>query len=246
MANPILFLPGTGLPEEFYFPLRRALEGYGHVVTWKYRHKESMVEACRRLGGASALFENLRSEVCFGPRSVQTSLLGLNPDDGISYWYERSQHRPGESAESLWQKTILVGHSQGAGHALLLSKKHRLGGVLMIAGPADSSDGELASWTNTNFQTPAEKKLLMIHQQDAGYRAVIAHAEQCGLRQWQLNNGAPSDVRGLALIDRESVPTLTAHGCLAGSQTWNGPPKRRGTFERVLSQAFALWHQERN
>ena len=55
----------------------------------------------------------------------------------------------------------------------------------MIAGPATAAGNLLHG--KHKFSTPAEK-IVNDSQQDAGYRAVIAHAEQCGLRQWQLSN----------------------------------------------------------
>ena len=246
MPTSILFLPGTGLPEEFYSPLLALLGKHGDVQSWQYRHQESMVEACRRLGGSADLFETLRSEVCFGQNPQQVSTLGLKPSDGICTWYEQRGGLEGESAQSLWSRTIVVGHSQGAGHALMISQKRSLAGALMIAGPADSLHGTLAPWTRRGFQTAAKKRLLMVHKQDAGYRAVAAHAEACGLRRWDVDGEPPSEIGGLALVDTETMPALAAHGCLAGAQTWNGPPKRRKLFDRVLSQAFAQWRHQSN
>lgn len=240
----ILFLPGTGLSEDFYSPLLKSLEKHGSVTKWRYRHKESMVEACRRLGGSADFFKALRSEVCFGPSNTQVSLLGLKPSDGISAWHETSNDLQTESAESLWRRTVVVGHSQGAGHALMISKKQSLAGVLMIAGPADCSHGELAPWTKEEFQTPTHKRLLMVHTQDASHRAVTAHAEVIGLRRWELHDEQPREIGGLALVDTERVPALTAHGCLAGAQTWADGTKRQPLFAELLSRAFEQWHEE--
>lgn len=204
------------------------------------------MEACRRLGGSPELFTSLRSEVCFGPSSSSDSLLGLKPTEGISYWYERLNGLKEEPAESLWRRTIVVGHSQGAGHAMLISQKHSLAGVLMIAGPADGSQGELASWTKEEFQTPVRKRLLMVHAQDGGYRAVAAHAEASGLRHCQIQDGLPDDLGGLALVDKETMPPLSAHGCLAGSQTWATNTRRQALFNRLLKQVINQWRSAGN
>ena len=246
MANPILFLPGTGIPEEFYSPLVRCLGKHGDVVTWEYRHCETMVGACRRLGGNARIFESLRSEVCFGPSDAETSLLGLSQSDSICSWYENLNHLAAESNESLWKKTIVVGHSQGAGHALMISQKKMISGVLMISGPADSANGKLAPWTKKESRTPAEKKLLMVHAQDAGKESVLAHAQVSGLRQWELSNEPPNEIKGLALIDSQSVPVLTAHGCLAGGQTWGEDSDRKFLYREILDQAFKRWLSQEN
>ena len=244
MPTSILFLPGTWLPEEFYSPLLALLGKHGDVQNWRYRHQESMVEACRRLGGSADLFETLRSEVCFGPSPQQASKLGLKPSDGISTWYEQHGGLEGESAQSLWSRTIVVGHSQGAGHALMISQKRSLAGALMIAGPADSLHGTLAPWTRRGFQTAAKKRLLMVHKQDAGYRAVAAHAEACGLRRWDVDGEPPSEIGGLALVDTETMPALAAHGCLAGAKTWAATSERQSRFHQLLNRAFELWQQQ--
>ena len=244
MPNSILFLPGTGLPETFYSPLLAALNKHGAVRSWRYRHQESMVEACRRLRGKADLFESLRREVCFGPSPQKGSELSLKPSDGICTWFESEGGLESESPESLWKRTVVVGHSQGAGHALLISQKRSLAGALMIAGPADSLHGSLASWTGRDFQTPPERRLLMVHAQDAGYRAVAAHAEVCGLHLRELDHELPRDVGGLALVDTETVPALSAHGCLAGPQTWAAArPERKTLFVQLLFRAFEQWHQ---
>lgn len=244
MPTSILFLPGTGLPEEFYSPLLALLGKFGGVRSWQYRHQESMVEACRRLGGSADLFETLRSEICFGPSPQQASKLGLTPSDGISSWYERHAGLEGETAESLWSRTIVVGHSQGAGHALMISQKRSLAGALMIAGPADSLHGRLAPWTQKGFQTPAKKRLLMVHAQDAGYQAVAAHAEASGLRRLDMNGKQPNEIGGLALVDTATVPALSAHGCLAGGQTWATTPARQAFFRQLLLTTFERWQSQ--
>ena len=243
MPTSILFLPGTGLSEEFYSPLLALLGRHGGVLSFRYRHQESMVEACRRLAGSADLFETLRSEVCYGPKPQTVSELGLKPSDGISTWYEQHGGLEGESAESLWRRTIVVGHSQGAGHALMISQNRSLAGALMIAGPADSLHGTLAPWTQRSFQTPTQKRLLMVHKQDAGYRPVAAHAEASGLRRWDLLGEPPSEIGGLALVDTEPMPAFAAHGCLAGAQTWAATPKRQALFRQLLVRAFELWQR---
>jgi hypothetical protein len=232
----ILFLPGTGLADQFYDPLLAILSQHGHVHRWHYHHNETILEACKRLGGGADLFEALRREVCFGPLDGQPPMLG-----GISDWYEGLAE--GETTQELWRRTVVVGHSQGAGHTLLISQQRALAGAVMIAGPADAAAGQPAPWTRGSFQTPASRRLLLVHAQDAGCPAVLAHAESCGLRLREWHEALPHETGGLALLDTEKVPGLSAHGCLAGGQTWAGEGPRPERYRALLSRHFQRWRQ---
>lgn len=239
VSTSILFLPGTGLPEQFYAPLLAILNQHGRVHHWRYRHHESILEAGRRLGGGGELFETLRREVCFGPEDGQRARLGTEPGGGISQWYEGLAD--GESNDELWQRTVVVGHSQGAGHALMLSQHRSLAGAVMIAGPADAWDGQPALWTRQAFRTEPSRHLLMVHAQDAGCRAVLAHAEACGLDVHEDTKAWPEEVGGIALLDTEAVGGFAAHGCLAGGQTWAGEGRRQERYRALLSRHFQRW-----
>lgn len=241
MPNFILFLPGTGMPDQFYAPLLAFLHEQGIVHQWRYRHGESIVEACKRLGGGADLFATLRREVCFGPSDVRGSRLGLHPDDAISTWYEGLADR--ETPKEFWHRTVVIGHSQGAGHALLLSMEKSLAGAIMIAGPADAAAGQPAPWTRGPFQTPPSRRLVLVHAQDAGCRAILAHSEACGLRIHERKQGMSIETGGLALLDTEPVPGLSAHGCLAGSQTWAEEGRRQNDYRSLLSRHFNQWQR---
>ncbi len=239
MAPSVLFLPGTGLANVFYAPLLAVLKQYGHVHQWRYRHQESMLEACKRLGGGAELFAGLRQEVCFGPSDGQSPQLDIQAGGSISEWYEGQGL--GEKSQELWQRTIIVGHSQGAGHALLISQQRPVAGAIMIAGPADASAGELAAWTQQPFITPPARRLMLVHAQDAGCRMVLAHAEACGLSILEWKEAMPQATGGLALLDTEPVPALSAHGCLAGGQTWAVQGPRRESYCELLRRHAQQW-----
>lgn len=66
-----------------------------------------------------------------------------------------------------WDRTIIAGHSQGAGHAAYLSKLHTLKGVIMFAGPQDRfEDGRSVNWIVMDSKTPASRYYSFIHQRD--------------------------------------------------------------------------------
>lgn len=243
MLKPIsiLFLPGTDLSDLFYAPLLSALNTHGRVHRWRYRHHESMMAACKRHNGSANLYEDLRLEVCFGKSIEQPSLLGLEFTDSINYWYEslRGVMTPLDH----WKRTIVVGHSQGAGHALFISQKRPVAGVVMIAGPADTTKGKLAPWSSQPSLTPTSRQLLMVHAQDGGCRAVLAHANACGLELKMLKNKLPPKVGGLALLDTKAVPPLSAHGCLAGADRWSTGIANNEGLQEILKRHIHQWRK---
>jgi hypothetical protein len=241
MLKPIriLFLPGTDLSDLFYAPLLSTLKTYGSVHQWKYRHHESMMAACKRHNGSAELFEELRHEVCFGRSHAGPSLLGLQATDSICHYYENTMgDRP---PLDLWKQTIVVGHSQGAGHALLLSQQRKLAGAIMIAGPADAYKGELSPWTQKVFQTPSSRRLMLIHIKDAGNQAAQAHAKASGLQIQRQDTDSLQQVGAMAIVETEAVTAFSAHGCLAGEQTWGHKSPWKSKYNQLLKSHIETW-----
>lgn len=61
-----------------------------------------------------------------------------------------------------WRKIVVVGHSQGSGHAAYLGKIHPLRGVIMLAGPQD----EGARWLSLPGQTDPLSYVGFLHEKD--------------------------------------------------------------------------------
>lgn len=61
-----------------------------------------------------------------------------------------------------WSKMVVVGHSQGSGHAAYLGKIHPLRGVIMLAGPQD----EGARWLARPGQTDPLNYVGLLHEKD--------------------------------------------------------------------------------
>ena len=199
-----------------------------------------MVEACRRTGWSADRFGPLRSEVCFGSTDLNQAAFGLSQDKSICSWYE-DQAQTNPHVDHWWNTTVIVGHSQGAGHALMLSQHLAVAGVIMIAGPADAANGELASWTSAASRTPNKKRLLLVHQQDGACREVLAHARQLDLSIKDVSQHQQGKIGGLAFVDTEIVPALSAHGCLAGRQTWSVESERTRRIKQLVHDHFIQW-----
>ncbi len=65
-----------------------------------------------------------------------------------------------------WSKVILMGHSQGAGHAAYLSKFVAVKRLVLFAGPQDAHANEVASWTHLPGKTPPEHIFAFLHAKD--------------------------------------------------------------------------------
>lgn len=66
----------------------------------------------------------------------------------------------------VWNKIVVVGHSQGSGHAGYLAKKHPMQGVILLAGPQDTTDAGPASWLSAPSATDPKKYLAFLHKND--------------------------------------------------------------------------------
>ena len=65
-----------------------------------------------------------------------------------------------------WDKIVVVGHSQGSGHAGYLAKKHPMQGVILLAGPQDTTDAGPASWLSAPSATDPDNYLAFLHKDD--------------------------------------------------------------------------------
>lgn len=239
MPLTLLFLPGTGLPDEFYAPLQSYLRRFGKVDQHRYQHSESMAAACKRLGAEADLFSPLRHEVCCGPISEERSLLGLKVSDAIVTQHE-TKHR-GECVKALWRRTVVVGHSQGAGHALMLSQIHQLAGAIMVAGPADASRGRLAAWTRASYKTPLNRRMVLVHEKDGGSEAVVAHAKAGGMKVYERHEALQIKTGGYTILEKGPIPPLAAHGSLAGALTWAKQSVMYADYSELLSRQLVEW-----
>jgi hypothetical protein len=64
-----------------------------------------------------------------------------------------------------WERIIVSGHSQGAGHAAFISTQRRVARVVMFGGGPDRSAGQLASWVAPGA-TPGSRYFGFVHVDD--------------------------------------------------------------------------------
>lgn len=107
-----------------------------------------------------------------------------------------------DSGGIVWRRVVVAGHSQGAGHALYLSKSYELSGALLLAGPGDFvKDFGTAPWVFDPQTTPAERLLGLTHLQDPGTPGFFTNQRIVGMEAF----GPIQNVDGLA------TPQITSH-----------------------------------
>jgi len=126
----------------------------------------------------SACFYGFRQEIVFGTpvsekvtvdsancivRRLGLFLRWLAANDPAGGWGAYLQ-----DGEPRWERIVVAGHSQGAGHAAYLGKKFPLAGVLMLSGPQDYMKpySRPAPWQGLPGKTPAERQFAFLNLQD--------------------------------------------------------------------------------
>lgn len=159
----LVSLGGTGSrPEDLEaFDLQAAEMGY-RVIALDYPNSV-ISTACRESKQPDA-FDHFRAEIVQGkPESELVEVDRAHSIEGRleSVLGELSAADPSWKAFD-WSKTVVVGHSQGSGHAAYLGKLHPLQAVIMLAGPQDNGAG----WLRQPGQTPGVNYLSFLHRQD--------------------------------------------------------------------------------
>lgn len=87
-----------------------------------------------------------------------------------------AEHHPGEGWQQYllpdgainWSKLILIGQSQGGGHALFMAMEHPVERVLMFGAPKDFSKfhHEPAAWYRRPSATPLNRLFCYVHSED--------------------------------------------------------------------------------
>ena len=113
--------------------------------------------ACRESKQPDA-FDCFRAEVVQGkPASELVQVDRANSIEGrIQSALAQLQWSPD------WNKIVVVGHSQGSGHAAYLGKLHPLRGVIMLAGPQDAG----ARWLSLPGSTDPLNYVGLLHAKD--------------------------------------------------------------------------------
>ncbi|MBV7533125.1 hypothetical protein [Chitinophaga sp. sic0106] len=171
-----IMIPGTnGKAADFRrFDSSFAAMGY-FVITPDYMNK--VVTTVCSVSEDSTCFNNFREEIMFGtPVSdkvqvdsanslVQriTTLLNFLAKQQPKQWAQFVSN-----GKPRWDRIIVGGHSQGAGHAAYFGKRFPMAGVLLFSGPQDylQQFRQPAGWQLQPGKTPVSRIYALLHLQD--------------------------------------------------------------------------------
>lgn len=192
-----LYLPGTTASPQAYTQLieRSAALGY-HAIGLSYVNELAVNAVCSGMG-ASGCHEFVRREVILG---VDLSpLVDVDLDNSIFNRLDRLlAHLEGifpnegwdtyrdPSGQIRWDRVVVSGHSQGAGHAAFIGKLERVARVVLFAGT------EPAPWTSSGtFATPAADYYGFVHAMEPFFTGFQMSWDNLGIP------GAPTFVDGV-------------------------------------------------
>jgi len=191
----LLFIGGTfSAPKNYRLICDHAATLGFHVISLSYPNNV----AAAPLGPSAdpLIFDNYREEVCFGTEGsavVDVDVLNsihsrtinllqyLSVNNSDQDW---GQYLIGAN-EPNWEKIIVAGHSQGAGHACYLGKKNEVDRVVMFSGPNDYSSfySESANWLRESGATALERQFALLHEADeiVSFENQVANLRGLGL-----------------------------------------------------------------
>lgn len=173
-----VFLPGTGgIPESYRLILRvGAANGY-HTIGINYPNEEAVGVLCANSDDPNCYWD-VRREVITG--SDSTRLVNVNgPNsivtrltEAIAYLQQTypnegwGQYLAGDAID--WSKINIAGHSQGGGHAGVMTKLYAMNRACYFASPPDFSlfFNAPATWTGRPNATAVSRQYGFTHLQD--------------------------------------------------------------------------------
>ena len=187
-----VFLPSSRVPPSTgdVFQAEAARLGY-HVIGLSYPNNPGLVSFCPSAPDPDACYEATRLEVITGEdlspfvtvsvaNSIENRLTRLLQHLAIT--------RPGDGwdrflsgGEPKWDHIAIGGHSQGAGHAVMIAKLRRVDRVVMLSGVTDAIGGVPVSWIGPGA-TPPSRFYGLVHLQDNQFRpGVLANWAALGM-----------------------------------------------------------------
>ncbi len=174
----LLFIGGTGSKAINYDAILSfaAEKGY-HVIGLSYLNFVSAMDVASLPD--SLAFDKYRQEICFGtPLSDTVHVDSLNSivtraTKLIKYLAEKFPTENWEeflidSTKINWEKLVIAGHSQGAGHSCYISKFKRVHKAIMFSGPNDFSTfyNKPANWLSKKGVTKTENLFAYLSAND--------------------------------------------------------------------------------
>lgn len=211
-----LFLPGSFRRSEDYRWLTGQLSEICDYYTINYPLQSSVAKLNQEFFQSDSLLR-VRREIIYGSRPGLDSRLSIGDDESIlgSFLSQVRKRNPtAGTIDEILSNTLIIGHSQGAGHAALISLEFDLRGTLLIAGPSDSYQGVPSAWTKLEARTPPKRCKMYVHVEDRHARFSLHHAMMLGLKKTCILTELtdPQEVVAAEIvIDTRAMPPLKSH-----------------------------------
>jgi hypothetical protein len=175
-----VFLPGTGgTPAQFpAFLQHGSTRGY-NVIGLSYSNDQSVTVMCNSAKRNADCAGEVRDEILTGRDA--SNLISISNADSIegrltALLRYLHHHRPrdgwgqfiSEQGAVAWDKIVVSGNSQGAGHAAYMAKTRRVHRVGVYAGPSDwvNETNSPVNWYHLPSLTPASVYFGFVHSPD--------------------------------------------------------------------------------
>ncbi|MFP5439475.1 MAG: T9SS type A sorting domain-containing protein [Bacteroidia bacterium] len=227
-----LFFPGTGgVPYAYRQILKRAANLGYHAIGLTYPNDIAINELCSGTTDITC-HGRARLEVFDGTdrhpditvdqnnciqRRTQKLLQYLATHYPTENW---AQYMDGNTIQ--WNNIIVSGHSQGGGHAGIISKLYEVDRVVMFAATDwVTAQARTAEWISWDGPTPAERYYGFVHRDDEMVNFLI---EQLTWQDYSMDSfGA------LTLVDTAIPPYGNSHMLYTGHIPDNDPTKFHGS-----------------
>lgn len=173
----VLMIEGTGAPalgcRKFDSTLARM--GY-YTISLDYPN-DVITTVCSD-SPDSTCFDGFRQEILFGTAvsekvKVDSANCIVNRFTVFLRWLVANNPGAGwdaflQDGQPRWERIIVAGHSQGAGHAAYLGKVFPVAGVVMLSGPQDylKAFSRPAPWQGLPGKTPADRQYAFLNLRD--------------------------------------------------------------------------------
>lgn len=219
-----LFLPGSFRRSSDYIWLSSCLAENSDYFTVDYPISSTVAKLNSEFYDSDSLLQ-VRRELVYGSQSLPDSRLSVADEDSVigSFLKQvRIRHGQSLSDHEILRQTLIVGHSQGAGHAALIALDHSLGGVLLISGPADSYHHVPSAWTSMRSRTPRSRFTMFVHAEDRHARLCLYHSNALSLKTISVlteTTDLDDVISSQVVIDTRPLPPLRSHDCLTFDST---------------------------
>jgi len=149
--------------------------GY-HAISIDYKNNV-ITTVCNNSADATC-FDKFRQEIMFGTPvsdsvNVDTTNSIINRFQKLLQWLVKNDAKGGwgefiKGNKIQWEKVVVGGHSQGAGHAAFIGKHFNVSRVLIFSGPQDYrvAFNSPALWLSGKSLTPLNKYYAFLHIND--------------------------------------------------------------------------------